>query len=407
VQRRVVTDARRTTSTRDASWLGADDLVEHEPRPRMDRSGLPSSVFRPWHRDEYVRSLTSVAPTTVEAYSNDLSAFITWCSNEGIDGPADVDHHVVRRFMSELRRRRFAASSVARMASALRRYYLYLAKSGIYTGPSPMRRVKLPNSTQSRLPRVLDHDELGELLDPPAAAGATPSEELAQLRDVTIVGILYDSGIRGGELCGMNVEDVDLDGGRLRVWGKGSKQRVAFISPKTVEALAAWLERGRCRHSAVCCASCATSIDDLDVVDQAVATFYDELVEELELVVEDGLDAAAAVCALERVRERHDVPAGATSPLPPKAPVFLNHRGRRMSTRDLRRVLEVRSSTPIHPHQLRHTFATHLLDGGADLRVIQELLGHEDLSTTARYVHVSAKRIKDVVTAAHPRATSR
>jgi site-specific recombinase XerD len=162
-----------------------------------------------------------------------------------------------------------------------------------------------------------------------------------RLRDDSVLEILYGSGLRVAELCGLRPEDLDLDRGSARVWGKGSKQRVVPLSRPAVEALAAWLESGR-----------------------------------------------ASLVSGES---------------PPDA-VFLNRRGRRLTPRDVRRIIDHRASSPTHPHALRHTFATHLLDGGADLRAVQELLGHADLGTTQHYTHVSKDRLRNVLDATHPRA---
>ncbi len=153
--------------------------------------------------------------------------------------------------------------------------------------------------------------------------------------------LLYGSGLRVGELCGLDVDDLDLDAATVRVWGKGSKQRSVPMSAPSVDALREWLADGR-----------------------------------------ESLSGP-------------DTPAPA---------VFLNLRGHRLTTRDARRILDRRASSPTHPHALRHTFATHLLDGGADLRAVQELLGHADLSTTQHYTHVSKERLRQVLDATHPRA---
>jgi site-specific recombinase XerD len=163
--------------------------------------------------------------------------------------------------------------------------------------------------------------------------------------------VLYGSGLRVAELCGLRRADVDLGRCRLTVWGKGSKQRVVPLSEPARDALAAWLGDPR---------------------------------------AELGRSG----------------PGGPTDPenLVPEAPVFVNRRGHALTPRDVRRILDRRSVNPTHPHALRHTFATHLLDGGADLRAVQELLGHADLATTQLYTHVSKERLRHVFEASHPRA---
>jgi integrase/recombinase XerC len=159
-------------------------------------------------------------------------------------------------------------------------------------------------------------------------------------RDDAVLEVLYGSGLRVAELCSLDDGDLDLERGRAVVWGKGGKQRAVPLSPPSVEALRAW------------------------------RSHRGELVSA-------------------------DTPEGA---------VFLNRRGRRLTPRDVRRVVDRRAISPTHPHALRHTFATHLLDGGADLRAVQELLWHADLSTTQRYTHVSRERLRAVYDASHPRA---
>ncbi len=163
--------------------------------------------------------------------------------------------------------------------------------------------------------------------------------------------VLYGSGLRVAELCGLRRADVDLGRCRLTVWGKGSKQRVVPLSEPARDALAAWLGDARAQLG-------------------------------------------------------RSGPAGAPDPeeLVPEAPVFVNRRGHALTPRDVRRILDRRSVNPTHPHALRHTFATHLLDGGADLRAVQELLGHADLATTQLYTHVSKERLRHVFEASHPRA---
>jgi site-specific recombinase XerD len=171
------------------------------------------------------------------------------------------------------------------------------------------------------------------------------------LRDDALLEVLYGSGLRVAELCGIDVKDLDLAGRAVTVWGKGSKQRRVPLSQPSVEALSAYLDRGR--HS---------------------------LLTPTDIAAPGRLPAADADA------------------------VFINGRYKRMTTRDVRRVLDRRSPVPTHPHALRHTYATHLLDGGADLRVVQELLGHASLRTTEVYTHVSTERLASAYRSAHPRA---
>ena len=235
---------------------------------------------------------------------------------------------------------------MARRCSALRRYFGWLTRTGRLAA-DPTLGLRAPRGT-GRLPKILHEEQLHHLLDePPARAGLTddqladPLQRAVHLRDQAVLEVLYGSGLRVSELCGLRSGDVDLLGRRITVWGKGSKQRMLPLSEPSVRALAAWLEDGRPMMAE------ASVVGDL---------------------------------------------------------MFVNKRGNPLTPRDVRRLLDRRSVDPTHPHALRHTFATHLLDGGADLRSVQELLGHEDLATTQIYTHVSRERMRDVFDRTHPRA---
>jgi len=291
-----------------------------------------------WRCEAFVQSLTSASPATVAAYRRDVDGFAEWAERSGIENPAAVTRLLLRRYLAYLATRRYARRSIARKASALRRYFGWLRRTGAIPA-DPTIGLSAP-SGEGRLPRVLRDDELQVLLDEPGAA-TEADEDAVRLRDDAVLELLYGSGLRVGELCGLAAGDVDLGRGVVTVWGKGSKQRQVPISVPAAEAVGGWIERGRA----------------------AMAT------------AESPADA-----------------------------LFLNRRGRRLSTRDVRRILDHRSAAPTHPHALRHTFATHLLDGGADLRAVQELLGHADVATTQRYTHVSRERLRSVYDATHPRA---
>ena len=291
-----------------------------------------------WERDAFLQSLTSVAPATREAYGRDIEAFVTWAERADIDGPASVDRTMLRRYLAYLATRRYAPRTVARRASALRRYFGWLARTRRIEA-NPSSGLRAPKG-ESRLPRVLRGDELRVLLDDPPAT-VDDDDEAVRLRDDAVLELLYGSGLRVAELCGLTVGDVDARHRTVTVWGKGSKQRKVPMSEPSAEAVAAWLARGR-----------------------------------------DGLVTSES-------------PANAT---------FLNRRGRQLTPRDVRRIIDRRAMSPTHPHALRHSFATHLLDGGADLRAVQELLGHANLGTTQRYTHVSKERLRVVHGATHPRA---
>ena len=287
-----------------------------------------------WEQEAFVRSLSSLSANTVQAYRRDIRDFVVWAERARLGGPADVDRLVLRRYLAYLGTRRMAKRSIARKAAALRRYFAWLTRTGVLT-TDPSSRLTAPRG-DGRLPHVLKGDELETLL-----AGQAPAGEPADLRDRAVVELLYGSGLRVGELCGLRPRDVDLTRGQVLVWGKGSKQRQLPMSESSVEAVKAWVGVGR--------------------------------------------------------------PAMVTGDTPADA-LFVNRRGHPLTPRDVRRILDRRAASPTHPHALRHTFATHLLDGGADLRAVQELLGHSDLATTQLYTHVSKERLRTVYDATHPRA---
>jgi integrase/recombinase XerC len=298
--------------------------------------------------DGFVRSLAGQSPATRRAYEGDVVAFLSWLERAGVGDPSRVDRLLLRRYLAYLTTRRYARRTIARKASALRCYFAWLRRTGVIAS-DPSRRLSAP-AGEARLPRVLSAGELDELLDGDRAAD--DGDPARRLRDDALLELLYGSGLRVAEACGIDMKDLDLSARAVTVWGKGSKQRRVPLSHPSVEALSGYLSLGRRRF-----------------------------------LLPDGPEASAA-----------PVPAGAVEAL------FLNGRHRRMTPRDVRRVLDRRSPVPTHPHALRHTYATHLLDGGADLRVVQELLGHASLRTTEVYTHVSTERLASAYRSAHPRA---
>jgi integrase/recombinase XerC len=291
-----------------------------------------------WYEDEFARSLTDLSGPTVTAYTADLAAFVTWAERARLDGPGGVNRLTLRRYLAYLTTRRYARKTVARKVAALHRYFSWLRKGGLIE-VDPSIRISAP-AGESRLPRVLGKADLDVLLDDPPARVDSDSEPV-RLRDDAVLELLYGSGLRVAELCGLRPADVDPGRRLVTVWGKGSRQRQVPMSPPAAAAVSAWLTKGR-----------------------------------PELVGPES---------------------------PPDA-LLLNRRGRRLGPRDVRRILDHRSAAPTHPHALRHSFATHLLDGGADLRVVQELLGHASLQTTQVYTHVSKERLRTVYNQTHPRA---
>jgi site-specific recombinase XerD len=298
-----------------------------------------------WEIEAYRRSVAGLSPDTVRAYASDVERFAQWAARGGAEGPTDVDRIVLRRYLAFLATRRYAKATISRAAASLRSYFGWCARRGLIER-DPSVRLSAP-APDSRLPRVLGHAELDRLLEPVTSAvpddgaGAEARPVPRDLRDDAVLELLYGGGMRVAELCGLDVDDLDLDRGVVTVTGKGSKQRQVLVHGRCVEAVRVWL-------------------------------------------------------------------AGPRSAMAPAAggsgALFYNGRGNRLGARDVRRILDRRSPVPTHPHALRHSFATHLLDGGADLRVVQELLGHASLQTTQVYTHVSKERLLSVYSGTHPRA---
>ena len=285
-----------------------------------------------------------VVAATGRAYRADLAGFTEWAERLGLEGPDQVTRLHLRRYLAHLVTRRYARATIARKASSLRAYFTFCHRRGL-AAENPALRLSAPGSG-GRLPRVLSSHELDRLLQAPAARAATEPPRSAQaearaLRDTAVLELLYASGLRVSELCGLDLPDLDLTRRMVTVWGKGGKERRLPFHHTAAAALATYLSAGR---------------------------------------------------------------GALMAPASPVEAVFFNRRGNRLGPRDVRRILDRLSPVPTHPHALRHSFATHLLDGGADLRVVQELLGHASLQTTQVYTHVSKERLLEVYRSAHPRA---
>ena len=296
--------------------------------------GVPSG----WRLPEWAASLTGLSSATVRSYCSDLAQLARWAERGNITEPAAVTRVLLRRYLAYLQTRRYARRSIVRAVSSFRRYFAWARRLGLLT-EDPTRRLTSAGQG-SRLPRVLSGQEIAGLLDdPPARAMAQPAPVRA--RDDAVLELLYGSGLRVSEVCGLNLGDVDLRRRVVEVWGKGGRQRQVPVSQPAAEAVGEW-------------------------------------------------------CDVHR-----DAMVGPDTP--PEA-MFVNRAGRRLGPRDVRRLLDRRAADPTHPHALRHSFATHLLDGGADLRVVQDLLGHASLGTTQIYTHVSKERLRSVHASSHPRA---
>jgi integrase/recombinase XerC len=293
--------------------------------------------------DAFSTSLTGVSSATAAVYRRDLLAFADWAEEQNVASPTSIDRRWLRRYLAHLDASSYARRTIARKMSALRRFFRWARMTGIVMD-DPTVGLSTP-AASSRLPNILNDKDLGMLLgDDPSPRALADDGSPLRLRDDAVLELLYGSGLRVSEVCDLNTDSADLAKGTLRVWGKGEKERIVPLSVPAIEALRYHLH----------------VIATVDV----------------------------------------DVGTGAGKP----RPLFKNQRGNRLGPRDVRRLLDRRSPIPTHPHALRHTFATHLLDGGADLRTVQELLGHSDLSTTQIYTHVSKERLQRVHRSSHPRA---
>lgn len=281
---------------------------------------------------------------TVAAYRRDAEDLIRTVSGWGIDHPAELELLTLRRYLADLADRGYARATLARRAATIRTWFAFLTERGV-TARDAASLLQSP-APGRHLPRVLRVDEVVRLLEAPDAATAVGR------RDRALLELLYAAGARVGEVCGLDLPDVDLDQRQVRLDGKGGKQRIVPVGAPAVEALRTYLGVAR-------------------------PTF-----------LAGARDGAAAT---------------------PDA-VFLGVRGGRLGPRDARTVVEraARAAGVGHvtPHTLRHSAATHLLEGGADVRQVQEVLGHRSLATTQRYTHLSRGRLREVHAAAHPRARS-
>jgi integrase/recombinase XerC len=283
------------------------------------------------------------SPHTVKAYGRDLDAFTEFCDRHyaGAWTWETVDRLGLRGFLGELQRRGLSKRSAARALSAVRSLYRYL--QGNHGVPNNIARAARVPKLDRRLPSYLDRERTQALFDWAEARAA--ADDFAATRDLAILELFYSTGIRLSELSGMNLEDLDLLSDQAKVRGKGRKERIVPVGTRAVLALRRYLN-----------------------VREGV-------------VGRPGSDRRA---------------------------VFVGRRGRRLAPRAVQRAMHVMfdavGGDNLRVHSLRHTFATHMLDAGADLRAVQEILGHASLSTTQVYTHTSVERLKKVYHQAHPRA---
>ena len=334
---------------------------------------------------EYLRSVRNSSPHTISNYANDLGQFLAFLSPPGVQPPAlsTVGHAMIREFVAQLHEQGLKKSSIARKLAALRSFFKYCVREGRLK-ENPARLVPTPKLPK-RIPSVLSAEEMNGFLNqlvgmgpepavrassrkcPQLPALAAPSktqkpqspriaeEGLLLRRDRALLELLYAAGLRVSELTGLNLVDVEQKERMLRVRGKGNKERIVPYGAKAQEAL----------------------------------DKYWPLREQLLL-------QTAGTRSSRRAAPHTDA-------------VFLNYSGRRLTQRSVGRIVKkyVRIANvnwDLHPHSLRHAFATHLLADGADLRAIQELLGHQSLSTTQKYTHASIRQLMETYDKAHPHA---
>lgn len=268
-----------------------------------------------------------------EAARRDLQRATAFWQGSGTDDWATIKPADVRSWLSDLRRKKYAPASIARMLSSVRSFFRFLQREGVLTN-NPAQGVRPPRGEQ-RLPKTLDVDRVGQLLD------ELPTETPEQLRDRAMLELFYSSGLRLAELAGLDIADLDLPAGQVRVLGKGNKQRLLPVGRRARNALQDWLQvRGQL----------------------------------------------------------------AKEPLA----LFVGLRGARVHASVVRKTLAQAGQTGLgqhlHPHMLRHSFASHMLESSQDLRAVQELLGHSNISTTQIYTHLDFQHLAQVYDQAHPRA---
>ncbi len=309
---------------------------------------------------EFIRHLSAergLSPRTEEAYATHTRRFLGFLEVEGVDDLASVDRPVMRRYIAKLANSGLAKSGIALRLSAVRAFFRFLSMRGVvpsrslWSKRSREARALTPKQ-EKRLPSFLTQTEAARMLD------AVDTSTVQGLRDQAILELVYAAGLRVSEAAGLDLGDMNLSERELRVEGKGSKERMAYIGEPAAAALARYLRE---RHAFT--------------GDRAAR--------------ENGAGGGRG--------RRSDA-------------VFLNRYGRRLTPRSIQRIVKETARRAgldperVHTHTLRHSFATHMLDGGADLRVVQELLGHSSPATTQIYTHVTQAQARKMYESAHPLA---
>lgn len=301
---------------------------------------------------EHLAKERDVSPHTLSAYERDLRGLTTFLGRH-MDAAADatvqwsaVTRQDLRAYLGHLTRRGLAKRSIARALSAARSFFRYLHREELVPA-NPARAVSSPKP-ERRLPAYLDQKQTATLFALAEARATDPAARFADVRDLAMIELLYAAGLRVSELQGVNTGDLDLLAGQVKVRGKGRKERIVPVGTKAVRALRQYEAKRE------------------------------------EVVARAGRGAE-------------------------RAAVFLTDRGRRLSVPGVQRAVvkllrAVDDEQPLSTHSLRHTFATHMVDAGADLRAVQELLGHASVATTQIYTHTSVDRLRQAYRRAHPRA---
>jgi integrase/recombinase XerC len=315
---------------------------------------------------DHCRHGRGLSEQTVRAYRADLEDLVSFAADRLVRTAPGLTLEVLRDWLWAATERGLARSTIARRSASVRAFTRWASETGVLT-VDPGVRLRAPKGA-AHLPRVVAQDQVRSMLDGLAVRAAT--DDPGALRDRALVELLYAAGIRVSELVGLDLGDVDRTRLTVRVLGKGGKERVVPFGVPAHDALDAWLERGRPVLAAAAAAAAP-----------------------------GPLPAPTATAR----------PAVASSAASSGTALFLGDRGGRLGTRSAYRVVArlleaLPGEGPSGPHTFRHTAATHLLDGGADLRAVQELLGHASLGTTQIYTHVSSARLREVYRTAHPRA---
>lgn len=303
------------------------------------RCAVRDGRLRSWQIDTFVSSLTASSVNTRAAYRRDIELFVEWIWDGALFlDPGDIEREHVRGYLGELHQRGASSRTVARRIASLHRYFGWALRRGLVMD-DPTASISTPVA-KGRLPRPLDESSILELL----TSHDADTDPWRAARDRLVLEILYGSGLRASEVCGLDLTSVSSDRKSVRVLGKGSKERRVPLSEHAQAALARWLAL------------------------------------RMEIASDSSGDA-----------------------------LVLTARGRRIGRRDVARIIDAACERAgiaggTHPHALRHSFATHLMNNGADTRSIQELLGHSNASTTQRYTAVSKEKLRAAYLESHPRA---